>query len=89
MTNSVKFLFIYRGYIQINTQFVPIRFDSWVRRVDPHQNYQCVALASHEVYEVLGANIFDYFLYNMRPLTKSDPEYIRQLPLQQQTDYNI
>ena len=81
--NSVRFIYIYRGYVQVRGELRCVRFDSWVRRVDSHQYYQCVDLVSYEVYDVLGSNILDYHLYNMRPLTKSDPEYIPQLPIQQ------
>ena len=75
--NSVRFIFIYRGYVQVRGELRAVRFDSWVRNVDPHQYYQCVDLVSYAVYEVLGSNIIDYHLYNMRPLTKSDPEFIK------------
>ena len=72
----VRFIFIYRGYVQYRGEMRLVRFDSWVRRVDPHQYYQCVDLVTYAVYEVLGANIHDFHLYNMRPLIKHDPEYI-------------
>jgi len=81
--NSVRFIFIYRALILVRGELRQIRFDSWVRRVDPHQYYTCVDLVDYSIYEVLGANLLDYVLYNMRPLTKSDPEYIPQLPVQQ------
>jgi hypothetical protein len=87
--DSVRFIYIYRGSVQFRGEMRPVRFDSWVRRVDPHQYYQCIDLVTYAIYEVLGSNIFSYYLYNMRPLSKSDPEYIPQLPMQQQTDYNI
>ena len=74
--NPIRFIFIYHGSILYRGEIRRIRFDSWVRRVDPHQYYQCVDLVTYAVYEVIGANILDYVLYNMRPLTKSDPEYI-------------
>lgn len=81
--NSIRFIFIYRGKILVRGELRPVRFDSWVRRIDPHQYYQCVDLSNFSVYEVIGANILNYALYNMRPLTKSDPKYIPQLPMQQ------
>ena len=81
--NSVRFIFIYRGNVLVRGELRRVRFDSWVRRVDTRQYYTCVDLVSYAVYEVMGANILDYVFYNMRPLTKSDPEYIPQLPLQQ------
>lgn len=81
--NSVRFIHIYRGYVLVKGQLRLVRFDSWVRGVDPFQYYQCVDLASYAIYEVMGSSIINYNLYNMRPLTKSDPEYIPQLPMQQ------
>jgi hypothetical protein len=81
--NSVRFIFIYRGNILVRGELRRVRFDSWVRKVDPYQYYTCVDLVSYAIYEVMGANILDYVLYNMRLLTKSDPEYIPQLPMQQ------
>jgi hypothetical protein len=81
--NSVRFIYIYRGFVQYRGEMRPVRFDSWVRKVDNFQYYQCIDLVTYAIYEVMGANIFDYVLYNMRPLTKSDPEYIPQLPIQQ------
>jgi hypothetical protein len=81
--NSVRFIFIYRASILVRGELRRVRFDSWVRRVDPHQYYTCVDLVDYSIYEVLGINLLDYQLYNMRPLTKSDPEYIPQLPQQQ------
>lgn len=81
--NSIRFIFIYRGNVLVKGELRRVRFDSWVRRVDPYQIYQCIDLISYAIYEVMGANILDYVLYNMRPLTKSDPEYIPQLPIQQ------
>lgn len=81
--NAVRFIYIYRGYVLYHGELQPVRFDSWVRHIDPHQYYQCVDLITYAVYEVLGQNIFNYYLYNMRPLTKSDPEYIPPLPMQQ------
>lgn len=74
--NSIRFIYIYRGLLRVKDQFRVIRFDSWTRHIDPHQYYICVDILNHNVYEVLGANIHDYHLYNMRPLTKHDPEYI-------------
>jgi hypothetical protein len=81
--NSVRFIFIYRGYVLYRDELRRIRFDSWVRRVDPYQSYTCVDLLSYSIYEVRGSDILDYHLYSMRPLTKTDPEYIPQLPMQQ------
>jgi hypothetical protein len=81
--NSVRFIYIYRGYVQYAGDIRPVRFDSWVRRVDPYQTYQCVDLTTYAIYEARGCDIINYHLYNMRPLTKSDPEYIPQLPMQQ------
>lgn len=74
--NSVRFIYIYRGLLKVKDQFRVIRFDSWTRHIDPHQYYTCVDILNQNVYEVLGANIHDFHLYNMRPLTKHDPEYI-------------
>ena len=82
-SNSVRFIFIYRANILVRGELRRVSFDSWVRRVDPHQYYICVDLVDYSIYEVLGTNLLDYVLYNMRPLTKSDPEYIPQLPMQQ------
>ena len=82
-SNSVRFIFIYRANILVRGELRRVRFDSWVRRVDPYQYYTCVDLVSYAIYEVMGASILDYVLYNMRPLTKTDPEYIPQLPMQQ------
>jgi hypothetical protein len=79
----VRFIFIYRGDILYKGELRRVRFDSWVRRVDPHQYYQCIDLVNYNVYEALGSSIMDYALYNMRPLTKTDPKYITELPLQQ------
>ena len=73
---SIKFIYIYRGLLRIKDQFRVVRFDSWVRGVDPYQYYQCVDILNLNVYEVLGSSIMDYHLYNMRPLTAHDPEYI-------------
>lgn len=81
--NSVRFIFIYRGNVLIKGQLRRVKFDSWVRKVDPHQYYQCIDLVNQNVYDVMGVNILDYVLYNMRLLTKHDPEYIPQIPLQQ------
>ena len=81
--NSFRFIFIYRGNILYKGELRRVRFDSWVRRIDPHQYYTCIDLINHNVYEVMGANILDYTFYNMRHLTKSDPKYIPQLPMQQ------
>ena len=81
--NSVRFIFIYRGYVLYRGELRRVKFDSWVRRVDTHQYYTCVDLVSYAVYEVMGVNILDYVFYNMRPLIKSDPKYIPQLPMQQ------
>jgi hypothetical protein len=81
--NSVRFIFIYRGYVLHRGELRRVRFDSWVRRVDLHQYYTCVDLLSYSIYEVRGSDILNYHLYNVRPLTKSDPEYIPQLPIQQ------
>lgn len=96
LPRPIRFLFIYRGYIQVKTQLRLVRFESPVRRVENDQYYDCVDLLNGNVYTVLGGHILNYVLYNMRPLTKSDPEFIPQLPLQQNfhsgyiaPDYNI
>ena len=71
MNSSIRFIFIYRGYVHIKSEMRPVRFDSFVRGVDPEQYYQCVDLGNLNVYDVKGSNIFDYHLYNMRILEKS------------------
>ena len=76
--NSVRFIYIYRGYILYRNELRIVRFDSWVHRIDPHQYYQCVDINNMNIYDVLGSNILDYFIYNIRPLTKFDPEFIHQ-----------
>ena len=84
LSAPVRFIFIYRGYIQRHkligatrhSEMRLVRFDSFIRQVDPHQYYDCVDLNNLNVYTVKGSNILNYHLYNIRPLTKSDPEYI-------------
>lgn len=76
MSNSIKFIYIFRGYIQVKDQLRIVRFDSWERCINPNHYYTCVDLLNYNVYDVLGGNIINYKLYNMRPLTNHDPEYI-------------
>ena len=92
----VRLMYIYRGYILVKEELRFIRFDTFNRGVKPQNYYDCVDLHQMEVYTVLGQDILNYHLYNVRPLTKSDPEYIPQLPMQQNfhsgyiaPDYNI
>jgi hypothetical protein len=87
--DSAKFIYIYRGSVLIKGEFRVIRFETYKRQINPEKEYHCVDYITIETYFVKGADIFNYYLYNVRPLTKSDPEYIPQLPMQQQTDYNI
>jgi hypothetical protein len=84
LPRPTRFLYIYRGYILVHTELRFIRFDSFVRRINPQKYYDCVDLNGMQIYTVLGQNILSYHLYNIRPLTKSDPKYIPQLPTQQQ-----
>ena len=75
-STSVRFIFIYRGYIEINGELQPVRFDTFFRGVDPEQYYQCICLNNLNTYNVKGGNILNYYMYNMRLLTKHDPEYV-------------
>lgn len=73
----VRFIFIYRGYVQIKGVMRLVRFDSFIRQVDPHQYYNCVDIMdTNYIYTIKGSNILNYHLYNVRPLTGHDPEYI-------------
>jgi hypothetical protein len=83
LSPPVRFIYIYRGYIQVKTELRFIRFDTFNRRIEPFQYYDCVDLNSMSIYTVQGQNILNYHLYQVRPLTKSDPEYIPHLPMQQ------
>lgn len=78
LPRPIRFLFIFRAYIQVKEKAEPriVRFESPVRRVENDQYYDCVDLLNGNIYTVLGEHITDYVLYNMRPLSKSDPEYI-------------
>jgi hypothetical protein len=73
----VRSIYIYRGYIQVKDKMRFIRFDTFNRRIYPYEYYNCIDQHSMEIYTVLGQNILNYHLYNIRPLTKSDPECIQ------------
>jgi hypothetical protein len=79
----VRFIYIYRGYIEVKNELRFIRFDTFYRKINPFQYYDCIDLNDMSIYTIKGHNILNYHLYNVRPLTKSDPEYIPQLPMQQ------
>jgi hypothetical protein len=83
LSKPVRFIYIYRGYILVKGELLFVRFDTFIRRVKPQNYYDCVDMQNMAIYSVLGQNIFNYHLYNVRPLTKSDLEYIPELPMQQ------
>ena len=76
LPKPLRFLFIYKGYIQIKKELRLVRFESPVRRLENNQYYECVDLLNNNIYTVLGGHILNYNLYNMRPLTKTDTECI-------------
>lgn len=76
LPRPIRFLFIFRGYVQVKTELRLVRFESPVRKVENDQYYDCVDLLNGNIYTILGGHILDYVLYNMRPLTNHDPEYI-------------
>jgi hypothetical protein len=77
LPRPVRHIYIYRGYVLVKGELRFIRFDTFNRGIKPQEYYDCVDMQNMSVYTVLGQNILNYHLYNVRPLTKSDPEFIK------------
>ena len=89
LPKPIRQLYVYRANIIYEKQLRYVRFETFIRGVDPYEEYYCADLDNTDTYVVKGYALMNYTLFNIRPISKSDPEYIPQLPMQQQTDYNI
>jgi hypothetical protein len=96
LPKPIRQLYVYRANIICEGQLRYVRFETFIRRIDPYEEYNCADLDNTNTYVVKGYALINYTLFNVRPISKSDPEYIPQLPMQQNfhsgyiaPDYNV
>jgi hypothetical protein len=72
----VRQFYVYRANIIYEGQLRYVRFETFIRRIDPYEEYHCADLNCADTYVVKGYALMNYTLFNIRPVTKSDPECI-------------